>query len=198
MRSLSWMKVGRGRWMAALACVAALATAVVACNDPGDDGGGNGNGQPDANSPAPETVAIDTGATINSTAGNGVGVFVTYTEGGHWTMSTACDTNTSQLSCGFDLFVSTVDPSATLSDPAGQDLSGPDTVDILSDGSLHLGTDTSTGLDGMTFNATPGASLQLQMYLDGELQPRFVYWIGKGVLHTGAPTDPVNLAPTAP
>ncbi len=64
-------------------------------------------------------------------------------------------------------------------------------------GTLHLFANTTTNLDGVTFDATPGATLELEMYLDNEAQPRFVYWIGSDkVLHTGAPTDPVDFAPS--
>jgi hypothetical protein len=147
---------------------------------------------------SPDRGPIDTGTTIKPQAGNGVGVFVEYAAGGHWTVTTACDTSTSQDSCGFDLFVAGADATTQLTDPSGLSLQGPDTVDILADGSIHLFADTSTGLDGFAFDAPAGAAIELEAYLDGVPQPRFVYWIGKGVLHTGAPTDPFVFEPSAP
>ncbi len=142
----------------------------------------------------PDTVAIDTGATLSTTPGTGVGVFVEYAAGGHWTVTTACDTSTSDQACGFDIFVAGADANTILSNPAGATLAGDDGVDIQTDGSFHLATNTSTALEGMTFDATPGATVELEMYLDGVPQPRFVYWIGGKVLHTGAPTDPADRA----
>jgi hypothetical protein len=186
------------RRFASLLALASVALAT-GCSDHRHDGGDYGGGGPgNGLSTAPETAPIDTGATIEPHPGDGVGAFVTYAAGGHWTLSTACDTNTSQLSCAFDLYVRPVDESATLSNPKGQGLTGPDAVDLSSDGSFHLFAATSTDTPGLTFDATPGSAVQLEMYLDGAPQPRFVYWVGKGILHTGAPTDPMNLAPSAP
>ena len=190
------------RWL--LPIVAAVAGLTGGCGDGhghpyGGSGGGDGSQPPpDQTLTAnPQKVAIDTGATLTSPGGGGVGVFVQYASGGHWTFTTACDTTTSGVSCGFDLFLSGVDPATVLSNPKGQALEATDNIEILADGSLHFQAITSTGLDGLTFDATPGADIQLEMYLDTQPQPRFVYWIGDKVLHTGAPTDPVDLAPSA-
>jgi hypothetical protein len=169
------------------------------CSDAGDGGQGWGGAPADETlTTNPDTVAIDTGATLSSPGGGGVGVFVQYAAGGHWTVTTACDTATSGEPCGFDVFVAGADASTTLSNPAGTNLGDGDNVDIQRDGSYHLSTLTSTTIEGMTFDATPGGTLALEMFLDGVPQPRFVYWIGGKVLHTGAPTDPINLHPSEP
>ena len=178
-----------GSLLVAVACVVAAG-----CDDSGGDAGFL---PPPGLSPTPQKVAIDTGATIDITPGNGVGVFVQYAAGGHYTISTACDTNVSQFSCNFDVFVSGVDRATTLSNPQGQNLEGPDSIDLQRDGTLHFYANTSTGLDGVSFDATPGATIEVEMYLDTQPQPRFVYWIGDAVLHTGAPTDPIDFTPTA-
>jgi hypothetical protein len=176
-----------------IACLAAFETGC------GEDVGGEWGTLPSpSQNTVPATVAIDTGATITAQPGGGVGVFVDYAPGGHWSVRTSCDTPSSGASCGFDLYFSGLGASTVLSNPQAQDVNGGDTVDMLADGSLHLAADTSTALDGFTFDASPGATLQLDMYLDGVEQPRFVYWIGQSVLHTGAPTDPINFTPTAP
>lgn len=189
-------------------CAAAFSAvnAVVGCDGEGggyhhhhDDGmGGGATTPPDQTiTSTPDKVAIDTGATITATAGSGVGVFVEYATGGHWTVSTACDTNTSGYSCDFDLFISGVAADTKLTNPSGKDLTGLDVIEIQADGTLHLYANTSTGLDGITFDAPPGAGVEVEMYLDTLPQPRFVYWIGDKVLHTGAPTDPIDLTPSA-
>jgi hypothetical protein len=178
-----------------VACLGALA---IGCGDGHDHDAWDGNQVPVVPTTAPMTVAIDTGATITAQPGGGVGVFVEYAAGGHWSARTSCDTPTSGAACTFELFFRGTDASSVLSNPKGQNIAGADTVDILGDGSLHFYSETSTNLDGFTFDATPGATLQLEMYLDTAEQPRFVYWIGQSVLHTGAPTDPINLAPTTP
>jgi hypothetical protein len=203
MRVLSSPKVRS--LLSVVACAGGLS---LACAAVGCDGDGWGHHHHDMTGvPAtppdetltttPDKVAIDTGATITATPGTGVGVFVEYATGGHWTITTACDTNTSGVSCDFDLFIAGVDPSTKLTNPSGKDLAGLDEVSIQGDGTLHLYTNTSTALDGITFDAPAGAAIQLEMYLDAQPQPRFVYWIGDKVLHTGAPTDPIDLTPSA-
>jgi hypothetical protein len=187
----AFLKSGR---VVLIACLAAFGTG---CSD-GSDRDSWDTPPSLASNTVPATVAIDTGATITAQPGGGVGVFVQYSPGGHWSARTSCDTPTSNASCGFDLYFSGLGASTVLSNPQGQDVAGADTVDMLADGSLHLFANTSNALDGFTFDASPGATLQLDMFLDGVEQPRFVYWIGQSVLHTGAPTDPINFTPTAP
>jgi hypothetical protein len=189
--------------------VAGLGALAVGCGSSYGNDGGYTNGPPIQEQPSPEPrqVAIDTGATIKASPGGGVGVFVEYTAGGHWQIVTQCDTNTSGLPCGFDVFVrtatvatasSTTTQTTPLSNPQGLDLAGQDTVAMDSDGSLHLSTNTAANNGGMTFDSTAGATVELEMYLDDNLQPDFVYWVGDAVLHTGAPTDPILFAPSAP
>ncbi len=191
-----------------LTIAAAALAGLAGCNDDGRDHHWDDSGPPadETITDNPKTAAIDTGATLSSPAGSGVGVFVQYTTGGHWTFTSACDTNTSGDPCGFDLFVAGVDPATTLSSPSvlpstgtnGQGSLQPgDGIRVLPDGTLHFQTITSTSLDGFTLDATPGATLQLEMYLDTIPQPRFVYWIGGKVLHAGAPTDPINFSTSA-
>lgn len=162
-----------------------------------DNSGGDGSGStlpPETNA---QTVVIDTDATITASPGDGVGVFVQYTSGGEWNIFTTCDTHVSGVSCGFDLFVKGVDATTLIANSKGSNLSGRDGIEVMADGTVHLATDTSTDLNGFTFDATPGAAIELTMALDGTSQERFIYWVGDGVLHTGAPTNPVDFQPTA-
>ncbi len=186
-----------GSLLVVLGCVCAAATSC----DGEDDGAVHV--QPTETTAAPAQLSIDTGATVTVSPGQGVGVFVEYASGGRWTIHTSCDTLESKYACGFDLFVSGVSTSTVLSDVQGTSLSDADELDVGRDGTVHLSTQTSTNLDGVTFSAPPGAVIRLEMYLDGAMvdsngdpQSRFVYWIGDGVLRTGAPTDPVELSPT--
>jgi len=214
MRFSSLVQLGSLPLVALLAGLGAVSISAVGCDfSDGHDGDYNGPQQglqqPSAD---PEQVAIDTGATLKASPGGGVGVFVEYTAGGHWQIVTQCDTATSGLSCGFDVFVIGAPAAAsasgaastdagtttTLSNPQGQDLAGFDQVSMASDGSLHLSTETGGTNGGLTFDATAGAAIELEMYLDGNIQPDFIYWMGDKVLHTGAPTDPIDFAPTAP
>jgi hypothetical protein len=182
--------------LVSLGSLLALASLGTGCFFVGDNSGGDGSGTPAPETTA-QTVLIDTDATITASPGDGVGVFVQYASGGHWTIFTTCDTHVSNASCGFDLYVNTTDPQAELSKAQGTDLAGRDGIEMLADGSIHLSTDTSTGSNGFTFDATPGAIVELNMALDGASQERFVYWVGNGILHTGAPSNPVDFQPTA-
>lgn len=146
----------------------------------------------------PLLVAIDADQTVESAPGEGVGLFVEYTTGGHWRVWTACDTNLSGLDCAFEACVSVVDGSPQLRNVEGDANETDDVIESFADGFTCLGASTGSDTDGMVFDADPGAMLRLEMSLDGEAQPRFVYWVGDGILHEGAPSDPVDFVPTTP
>ena len=57
--------------------------------------------RPGAGSPQPLLVDVDTGGTLLTTPGNGIGVYVEYQTGGHWRVSWTCDTSLTSLSCNF-------------------------------------------------------------------------------------------------
>ena len=162
----------------------------------------SGNPPPDSNpvhvlDPNPRTVAITPDKALESAAGDGVGVFVEYLTGGHWHVWTSCDTNISKAVCGFTGFV-TVESGAQISNVQGENLETGDLAQLdTSGGAVHLNVRTSTEFDGVTFDATPGAKVELEVYLDNDPDPRIVYWFGDGVLHQGAPTDPIVFAPSA-
>jgi hypothetical protein len=67
-----------------------------------------------------------------------------------------------------------------------------------SDGSINLVADTDFGMNGFSFDADPGAMIEVDMLLDGVAQPRFVYAVSDGVLLEGVPTNPVDFDPAAP
>jgi hypothetical protein len=145
----------------------------------------------------PKQVAIEPDKALQWDAGEGVGMFVEYTSGGHWHVWASCDTNVSFEVCNFEAFV-TVASGDKLSNLQADTLENGDIVEELEDGALHLATRTSSEFDGMTFDATPGGVIALEAYLDGDPDPRILYWFGDGVLHEGSPTDPVEFKPSAP
>jgi hypothetical protein len=155
------------------------------------------NGPPVDGSPA--EMSIDTGATLDVTPGDGAGMFVEYGGGGHWNVFTACDTaiSPSGTACTFDILIS-ADPGVVLSNVLPQDLDPADSLTLQSDGTIHLVAQTSTGGGGVSFDADPGAVIEIDMLLDGIAQPFYVNWIGDGVAQQGAPTNPVDFAPTSP
>ena len=142
-------------------------------------------------------VTIDTGATLSLTPGDGVGVFVQYAQGGHWNLSTTCDTRSSGQSCAFDVVISPSD-GATLSGVQGQDLSSADTLQLRPDGTVRLLTSTSYGTNGISFDAPPGATVEIDALLDGAAQPSLVNVVSDGAVLAGVPTNPVALSPSYP
>jgi hypothetical protein len=145
----------------------------------------------------PKLVSIDTDAAVSAEPGEGVGLFVEYAAGGTWRLSTTCDTNYSGVACGFDVFAS-VDASSELLDITADDLEGRDQTGLVEEGVVGLHAETASDVDAVSFTTTPGAIVRLETYLDGASQPRFVYWFGDGVLHEGAPTNPLDFEPTEP
>jgi hypothetical protein len=145
----------------------------------------------------PQQVAITPNKTLQNAAGDGVGIFVEYATGGHWHVWTTCDTNQSKVACNFEAFA-IPGKGAKISNVQPETLESGDVAEELTDGSAHLSASTSTEFDGMTFDATPGAVVELEVYFDGKPDSRVVYWYGSDTLHTGAPTDPVDFLPDAP
>ncbi|WP_437489372.1 hypothetical protein WME75_10565 [Sorangium sp. So ce1014] len=156
----------------------------------------------DDNAPPPPTdeprlVALDTDAVLSSEPGEGVGIFVEYAAGGTWKLWTTCDTNSSKVVCSFDLYAS-VDTSSELFDIVGTDLEKTDATRLVDEGIAYLHAETGSDIDAMTFTTTEGAIVRLEAYLDGVQEPRYVYWFGDGILHEGAPSNPLDFEPTSP
>lgn len=147
--------------------------------------------------PAVSEITIDSGATMSADPGNGVGVFVQYEEGGYWTLFTTCDTEISGSACDFDVLIS-ADSSVFIDNVEGFDLDPSDSLTLGADGSVNLVTSTTYGMNGITFDADPGALIELDVLLDGVAQPEFVYVVSDGRLLSGVPTNPVDFIPATP
>jgi hypothetical protein len=143
------------------------------------------------------TVTIDTGATLPLDPGGSVGLSVQYAAGGHWNVSTTCDTRTSGATCAFDVIVSPA-PGASFSGVEGHDLGSADTLDLRSDGSVRLVTSTSYATDGISFDQDPGAIVEIDALLDGAVQPPLVRLVSDGSVVEGVPTNPIALSPSDP
>lgn len=154
-----------------------------------DDGGYD----PGSGSDVPLLVDIDTGATLSVEPGDGVGVFVEHVEGGRWRISTSCDTNFSGYACAFNLNLQALGLRIV-------ELQDLDSDDAVSEGVdlVYFDPMTAFDSDAILLDAEPGASLRLEVFLDGQSEPRFTYWIGDGILNTGAPSNPVDFRPAEP
>ncbi len=146
--------------------------------------------QPPSNNP-PIAVKIDTSQALTTTPGDGVGIFVEYEGQGVWKLWTTCDTNKSGVSCGFDLYVTADQLQMQSLDNTEEtdfvDVSGP---------AAHASFDTASDTDGVTFTATPGAYLELEVFLDGKSAEEFVYWVSDGKVNAGATSNPIDFWPT--
>jgi hypothetical protein len=142
-------------------------------------------------------VFVDTGAQMSASSGDGVGLFVQYQGDGRWDLFTTCDTATSGAACNFDVIIT---PSAGdyFSGVMGTDLGPTSDVTLESDGSIRLVTDTDVGTDGVSFDADPGATIEVDVLLDGVSQPRFIFAVSDGVLLQGVPGNPVDFTPAVP
>lgn len=146
----------------------------------------------------PMTVKIDSDIPLKATPGDGVGVFVEYYSGGTYRVWTTCDTNFSNVVCPIDVYMS-VDTQSTISAVVEDNLEGNDHVVVdTANGTADLHVDTASDIDAMEIHTTPGAILRLEALVDGVAQPRFVYWTSDNIVHSGAPTSPVDFSPSVP
>jgi hypothetical protein len=152
----------------------------------------------DVPAPAFELVSaretVDADAVISVRPGDGDGIFVQYASGGHWSVFTACDTNRSNRPCRYDILIS-ADPPVAFSDPQGLALEPVDVLTLGADGTIRLQTGTAGKLDGVSFDADPGATIRVDVLLDGEARPDLVNWISDGEERQGAAENPVELTP---
>ncbi len=188
---------------ALLALAGALALGAAGCFVFRDESTAPPSDQPPGNDTPPATaqeVVIDADATLQSPAGQGVGVFVEYATGGHWTVFTTCDYSVqpgTPQACGIDVIATPLTAGDAIRNAQGTGLVDKDLLETESDGSAHLFAEVTTDSPGMTFDSTAGNAVEFDVYLDGNEDARFIYWVGNGVLHQGAPSDPVDMKPGA-
>jgi hypothetical protein len=171
---------------------AGLGLALAACS-----GGSGGYVPPVAEPGLVQTVGVDTGEQLVPNPGGGAGVFVEYAAGGTWHVFTTCDTTQSNFTCGWDL-VASIDRSASLSVTEQAEVDKGDQVLRVDKGAVRLLFDTAMDVDGVHLSAPPGKSLELDVILDGNHDASLVSWVTGGAVHLGAPSDPIQFAPTAP
>jgi hypothetical protein len=154
------------------------------------------------NPETPLEASIDVDAKIETHAGQGAGVFLEYEKGGHWTLRTACDVSVAKESgpCAWDIIV-TPQTGRSISNVVPQDLEAQtDSVGIFPDpkypDSYQFVAETSDDLDGFTFDTEPQTAIAVDTFLDGECAMPYVFWVGDGAAHLGAPSNPLVLVPT--
>jgi hypothetical protein len=61
----------------------------------------------------------------------------------------------------------------------------------------RLQSETSTEIDGLSFDTEPGAAVTVDAFLDGTCALPFFFWVGDGALHQGSPSNPLTVTPSA-
>lgn len=143
----------------------------------------------------PEEAIIDADQALEVDPGAGAGAFVEYESGGLYRVTTSCDFEESG-SCLWDILVTPHDDAPVLALSA-VDLEGSDSVSITEGNSVHLEAVTGSDFDGFTVQVDPGVGIRFDGLLDEACGNRFLFWVGDGALHSGAPSNPIDLLPSA-
>ena len=167
-------------------------------------GGGPSGSSSGTSAVQPMLVDVDPNQTMNASPGDGVGVFVQYKTGGHWTIWWTCDTNKTGESCAFDNVVSV--SKGTIANVASMSpsLAAPG-VTQSAPGTFEAQTNTSTGIDGVTFD-TPLTSgdvpvITLDAKVNGQDNPGWLFFVQGGQINGGTHdvlTDPLMFEPSTP
>lgn len=166
------------------------------CGMQGGTAGSAGSGPPASEQVI--TATIETDQHLETTAGEGAGVFIDYSAGGYWHVFTSCDTAGGSTPCDFNV-VATVGSGVSVGDAQLEngETSDGDTLYNYADG-VEMAVRTWNDFDGMKFTTTPGATVRFEVYLDGVRDARYVYWVGDEAVHNGAPSNPLDLKPSSP
>ena len=128
-------------------------------------------------------------------SGDGAGAFVEYETGGTYHVTTSCDVGQGG-DCYWDIVVTPLGDAALLS-VSPFDLESDDSVVLGSGNQLRMVAKTGKDLDGFSFQTEPGAAIELDVLLDDGPGNRYLFWVGDGALHSGAPSNPIDLVPSA-
>ncbi len=163
----------------------------------GDHHHGDGyyNNPPPISSGSIEEASIDADSPLDIEAGAGAGVFVEYESGGLYHVTTSCDVGLGGA-CYWDVIVTTLD-GATVQSVGPVDLESDDSLSFGARAQVRLVAYTDEDFDGFTLQTDPGAAIELDALLDNVAANRFMFWVGDGALHSGAPSNPVDLVPSA-
>jgi hypothetical protein len=189
--------LSRPRASFALAFASLLASSLVGCGY-GDDHHGRYDDDYDPVTSCGDTIeeaVIDTDELLDVEAGEGAGAFVEYEAGGTYHITTSCDADNGG-DCLWDIVVAPV--SGEIASAAPADLEGNDSLSFGSGDQLRLVAETGRDFDGFVVETEPGATLEIDALLDGGCGNRYLFWVGDGALHGGAPSNPMRLSPSAP
>lgn len=158
-----------------------------------DDGysGPSQNPQP---SVTVEQSTIDTDQLLKKDKGVSARTYIEYEAGGTYHVTTSCDVGPAGP-CYWDIVVTVLGDAALLG-VTPFNLEGDDTV-TLGGKQARLVANTSQDLDGFTIQTDPGAAIELDALLDNDAANLYLAWIGDGAIHSGAPSNPIDLVPSS-
>jgi len=142
-----------------------------------------------------EEAIIDTDEALEVDPGVGAGAFVEYESGGTYFVTTSCDGNDG-AACFWDILVTPLDGAPVLG-LSPFDLEGDDSVSISEGNSVRFVATTGIDFDGFTLQTDPGVGIRFDGLLDQACGNRYLFWVGDGALHSGAPSNPIDLVPSA-
>ena len=142
-----------------------------------------------------EEATIDVDQLLDVDPGAGAGAFIEYESGGTYHVTTSCDVDQGG-ECYWDIVVTPLGDAA-LFGVAPFDLESDDTVTLGTGNQVRLVASTGKDFDGFDFQTDPGAGIEVDVFLDNAPGNRFLFWVGDGALRSGAPTNPIDLVPSA-
>lgn len=142
-----------------------------------------------------EQATIDVDQLLDVEPGEGAGAFIEYETGGIYHVTTTCDV-ASGVDCLWDIVVTPLDGAPVLS-ASTFDLEKDDTLTFGEVNRLRLLAYTGDDFDGFSFQTEPGAAVEVDALLDDGAANKFLFWVGDGAVHNGAPSNPVDLVPSA-
>jgi hypothetical protein len=146
----------------------------------------------------PLVVVVDTDRVLTAAPGQGVGVFTEYRTGGHWHVWWTCDSAVSHDSCAFEIGAAVTGGVIANLQTEGAALQS---VVTATPRQVTVSTVTTTELDGITFDTTPGQAIQIDAQLNGTREGQFLFFVQDGIVnggYTGVLSDPLVLSPSAP
>jgi hypothetical protein len=146
--------------------------------------------------PQPLLVDVDTGGTLLTTPGNGIGVYVEYQTGGHWRVSWTCDTSLTSLSCSFIVDASVT--AGTIASTGTEGLNPDDSVSQASARQIEAVTTTTTGVDAILFDTNPGEAITVTVSLNAPVSFFFVQDNLVNGGYKGVLTNPLIFQPSTP
>lgn len=149
-------------------------------------------------SSAPILAEVDPNQTMDVVGGDGVGVFIEYRTGGHWSVRWTCDTNITHQSC--DVSLSAEVAVGAVSNVDSTDLADG-SVTSPSPSRIEVKSTTTTDVRGVYFDTDPGVAITLDAEVGGIKDGSFLFFVQDGKVnggYTGVLSNPIRLQGKAP